>query len=242
MKKTGMTKGVDIYTIGDIGAGTGLGSSSSITVGLLKAMYEYQGNSVSSKQIAEEACEIEREILGKPIGVQDQYIAAFGGFRFMNFDKSGINVSLKLDGRKLNERLLMFFTGFSHKSEEILTEQKRSVGINILNLGKLEYMARQALGYLGNEDYDAMGYLLNESWEAKKTLSSNISNPKLDEMYNLAISGGATGGKITGAGGGGYLLVYTPPEKREAVRKAMRNYRELSFNFEPDGSKVVYNK
>ena len=237
-----MGKGVDIYTIGDIPAGTGLGSSSSVTVGLLKAMHEYLGESVSQEQIAKEACDIERNVLGKPIGVQDQYIASFGGFRFMDFSKSGVGVSKKMDGRKLGERLLMFFTGFFRKSEEILTEQNQSIEKNVIWLKEMEIITRKALEELGNENYDALGWMLNQSWTLKKKLSSNISNEKLDSMYKLAMDAGALGGKITGAGGGGYLLVYTTPDKREDVRKALKDYQELPFNFEPDGSKVVYNK
>ncbi|MFA5036110.1 MAG: hypothetical protein WC479_02945 [Candidatus Izemoplasmatales bacterium] len=240
MKITKMPRGVEIYTMGDISAGTGLGSSSSVTVGLLKAMHEYVGNSVSQEQIAKEACEIEINILKKPIGVQDQYIASYGGFRFFDFKNE--TVSPCFDGRKLNERLLMFFTGTVRKAESILTEQNNSIERNTETLGGISDIAHDALRRFSCGDYDGLGHLLYVSWNLKKKFASNISNDKIDYMYNLALKAGALGGKITGAGGGGYLLVYSPPEKRDSVRKALRKYRELPFNFEPDGSKVIFNK
>jgi D-glycero-alpha-D-manno-heptose-7-phosphate kinase len=240
IKKTGIDKGIEIYTIGDIPAGTGLGSSSSVTVGLLKAMYEYMGNSVSYEKLARDACEIEIDTLKKPIGIQDQYIASYGGFRFFEFTSKGVTVSVNFDGRLLNERLMMFFTGITRKSETILSEQTKLVKTNTLLLNELKKIAKLAVREYSIGNYDSLGLLLDESWKIKKSLATDISNDKLDHMYDLAKKAGALGGKIAGAGGGGYLLLYVKPENKESVRRAMKGYPELFFKFEPNGSRVVF--
>jgi D-glycero-alpha-D-manno-heptose-7-phosphate kinase len=240
IKKTGIGRGIEIYTIGDIPAGTGLGSSSSVTVGLLKAMYEYMGNSVSYEKLARDACEIEIDILKKPIGIQDQYIASYGGFRFFGFTSKGVDVSVNFDGRLLNERLMMFFTGITRKSETILSEQTKLVKTNTLLLNELKKIAKLAVREYSIGNYDSLGLLLDESWKIKKSLATDISNDKLDHMYDLAKKAGALGGKIAGAGGGGYLLLYVKPENKESVRRAMEGFPELSFKFEPHGSRVVF--
>lgn len=244
---TGIHEGVEITTMGDIpSAGTGLGSSSTVTVGSLHAMYSLLGEIVPAQRLAEEACNIEIDILKKPIGVQDQYIAAFGGLRFMEFSQDGSiklqRVDLKEDSkRKLNENLLLFYTGISRNADRILVDQKRNIKdrLSILNeMKQLAYAARRSLDCC---DVDAIGEYLHESWQLKKHLSGLISNGTLDEMYASARKAGATGGKITGAGGGGFLLLYVPHEHQAAVREALHGLKELPFQLEADGSKVIFN-
>ena len=244
--KTGISKGVEIITLGDIPAGSGLGSSSSVTVGALHAMYSYLKQDVPAERLAREACEIEIDILGKPIGVQDQYISAYGGFRFFEFESGGkvtcknININ---DGiqRRLNENLLLFYTGTTRQANDILSEQKLNIQQNVEILRKMKDLAYTALQELTIGNVDALGPLLHESWQMKKRLAHRISNGAIEEWYQAGIDAGALGGKITGAGGGGFLLFYCPYEKRERVREALSHLRELPFELEPDGSKVIFN-
>lgn len=240
IKLSGMPMGTDILAVGDVPQGTGLGSSSTLAVGLLKAMRVYTNNDATPETIAREACTVERDILGSPIGVQDQYIASYGGFRFMEFGKSGVGVGESIpDTRDLNDRLMLFYTGVSREASSILSEQVTKYNDIFLNdIKEIAYMAKEELD---KKNYDAIGSLLNESWEVKKKLASRITNDKIDESYQLAIDAGALGGKIAGAGGGGFLLVYSTLERKEAVRKALGKLRELPFRFEPSGSKVIFN-
>lgn len=246
LRKTNVERGVEIITMGDIPAGSGLGSSSTVTVGALHAMYAYQNMLVSMDQLAEEACDIEVNILGKPIGFQDQYIAAFGGLRIIEFNRDGrVNArSVHLDPtvqKRLSEHLLLYFTGVTRKSESILSEQKDNISQRLPVLRQLKKMAYQAREALCAGELDAFGCLMHESWQLKKQLANGISNKELESAYNAAIGAGALGGKVTGAGGGGFLMLYCPLEKREAVRAAMQPMRELPFQLEPDGTKVVFN-
>ncbi len=247
LRKTGIKEGVEITTIGDIPeAGSGLGSSSTVTVGALHAMYTYLGESVDAEQLAREACEIEIDVLGKPIGIQDQYIAAYGGFRFIEFQPDGQVVSqrLKLDPtllRKLNESLLLFFTGVTRKSSSILSEQKTNIGHTTPVLNELKQMAYIARDELEKGNFNIIGEMLHESWKLKKELATNISNGDIDEVYLAARKAGAIGGKIAGAGGGGFMILFCPHEKQDAVREAMCSLQELPFSLEFDGSKVIFN-
>ncbi len=245
--KTGIQRGVEITTMGDIpSAGSGLGSSSTVTVGSLNAMYSYLGEIVPADRLAQEACEIEIETLGKPIGIQDQYIAAQGGLRFLEFCADGqvrseridLDVNLK---RRLNESLLLFFTGVTRKADAILDEQKRNINDRLDILRQMKRMANLAHMELKAGNIDIIGELLHESWELKKKLASQISNDTIDRMYLAARQAGAIGGKITGAGGGGFLLLYCPYDKREAVRSALGSLQELPFQLEQDGTKVIFN-
>jgi len=246
LRKTGISKGVEIITMGDIPAGSGLGSSSTVTVGALHAMYAYQNILVSADRLAEEACDIEVNILHKPIGFQDQYIAAFGGLRFIEFNQNGKVLSevVELDPeiqKRLSDNLLLFFTGVTRKAESILSEQKDQINIHLPVLRALKDMARQAREALIRGNTDEIGCLLHESWKLKKQLASGITNGALDAYYQKALKAGAIGGKITGAGGGGFLLLYCPLEKRDGVRSALSDLRELPFRLEPDGTKVILN-
>ena len=244
---TGIHQGVEITTMGDIpSAGTGLGSSSTVTVGSLHAMYTLLGEIVPAERLAQEACKIEIDILGKPIGVQDQYIVAYGGLRFMEFHPDGKislqRIELNEDSRrKLNENLLLFYTGISRSSEYILVDQQRNIKNRLAILKEMKELAYTARQSLDCCDVDSIGEYLHESWQLKKRLSGLISSTVLDEIYSAARKAGATGGKITGAGGGGFLLLYVPHEHQAAVRETLQGLQELPFKLEPDGSKVIFN-
>lgn len=247
LRYTDITCGVEITTMADIPSeGSGLGSSSTVTVGLLNAMYAYLGTPVDSETLAKAACEIEINILGKPIGVQDQYIAAYGGQRFIRFEQNDV-VSVDSLGlgkgaiRQINQRLMLFFTGQTRKSETVLTEQVKNIDERLGTLAQMKQLAQTARDGIISGDYDVLGELLHEGWLLKKQMASRITNGALDEIYDTARAAGAIGGKVTGAGGGGYLLLYCPREKQDDVRYALRKLVELPFHLARDGSKVVFN-
>lgn len=246
MRLTGLGKGVEITTLADVPAeGTGLGSSSSITVGLLQALYAYRGESKTAETLAREACQIEINTLGKPIGKQDQYIAAYGNMQFITFNGSGINVEkLKLspdNKNRFSDALLLFYTGITRKSSDILTEQKTNINRQIEVLSEMTRLAFRARDAVAKSAFDEFGELLHQGWELKRALASKITNSRIDEIYNAARNAGAIGGKVTGAGGGGFLLFYCPKGRQDKVRKALRGLRELRFRLEHDGSKVIFN-
>jgi D-glycero-alpha-D-manno-heptose-7-phosphate kinase len=247
LRKVGIDRGIEVTTMGDIpSAGSGLGSSSTVTVGALHAMYSYLGKLVSAEQLAREACEIEIDILGKPIGVQDQYIAAYGGMRFIEFAPNGEITPNKLHlspdiVRDLNDKVLLFFTGVTRSSATILTEQKSNIKQRRKVLCKMKDIAHQACDELLNGNIDAIGELLHESWLLKKQLASQISNGAIEDLYNTARGAGAVGGKITGAGGGGFILLYCPYEKQKKLRSTLSRLQELPFRLEADGSKIIFN-
>ena len=246
MRTTGVSQGVEINTLADVPSeGTGLGSSSSITVGLLQALYAYQGQSVTAEDLARQACQIEIDRLGRPIGKQDQYISAYGNMRFITFRSDGIEVSrIKMNReakRKLNEKLLLFYTGITRKSNHILTEQKANIQDRLAILSEISHLAFKARDLILSGAFHEFGELLHQGWNLKKQLSSNITNGDIDDMYQTARKAGAIGGKISGAGGGGFLLLYCPESKKESVRTSLSRLRELPFNFQNDGSKVIFN-
>jgi len=246
LRKTGISRGVEITTMGDLPAGTGLGSSSAVTVGSLHAMYSFKNENMSAGYLAREASEIEVDILNKPIGIQDQYITAFGGLRFIEFRQDDQVVVEKVEvpaaaKRRLNENLMVFFTGITRKADSILAEQQNNICKKMKVLHEMKQLAIEAKNQLCSGNIDILGPLLHESWQLKKQLASKISNGFIEESYNAALKAGALGGKISGAGGGGFLLLYCPYEKREAVRAALTSFQELPFQLEPDGSKVIFN-
>jgi D-glycero-alpha-D-manno-heptose-7-phosphate kinase len=246
-RKTGITQGVEIVTMGDIPSeGSGLGSSSTVTVGALHAMYTYIGEIVSAEKLAHEACEIEIDTLGKPIGKQDQYIAAYGGLRFIEFQMNGTIHSEKIhvdekSQRSLNLNFMLFFTGISRKSDTILEEQQNHIADRLGTLREIKKMAYVARNELEAGNIDILGELLHKSWMLKKQLASPISNGSIDKIYDVARQAGAIGGKLTGAGGGGFLLLYCPHHRQEAVRAALNPLQELPFQLERDGTKVIFN-
>lgn len=245
LRKVGITSQVEISTMGDIPSfGSGLGSSSTVTVGLLNAMYTYIGIQKEYATLAEEACQIEIDILGNPIGIQDQYIAAFGGQRFIEFLPKGVKVHSWGLGRshleQLDQRLLLFATNIPRRASTVLNEQVNNIDDKFSSLQQIRDLAREAYEHLQDNDPDTLGALLHQNWMIKKQLASKISNSYIDELYEAARKAGATGGKITGAGGGGYLLLYCPPEFQANVRSALNRLTELSFKLERDGSKVIF--
>lgn len=247
LRTTGILSGVEITTMGDIPSeGSGLGSSSTVTVGALHALYAYQGEIVSAERLAREACTIEIETLRKPIGIQDQYIAAYGGLRFIEFMPDGEvkteRVNISTDARRaLNDNFLLFFTGVGRKSSTILKEQKSNIKDRLSELREIKQMAYQARTYIEAENFDALGDLMHQSWELKKRLAGTISNSHINDMYEAARNAGAVGGKIAGAGGGGFLLLYVPYERQNKVREVLKDLQELPFRLESDGTKIIFN-
>ncbi len=244
---TGIDHGVEITTMGDIPSeGSGLGSSSTVTVGALHAMYAMKRELIMAEQLAKEACQIEIDVLGKPIGIQDQYIAAYGGLRFMEFLPGTGEVRstrIELDPatkRQLNHNLLLFYTGVTRKADSILSEQQSNIRSRESVLEEMKNIAHVACDKLQKGDVDVIGDLLHESWMLKKQLASKISNSDVDDLYEIARAAGATGGKIAGAGGGGFLLLYCPPGHQEHLRSKMHMLQELPFNLGQDGSKVIF--
>lgn len=247
MRITGVNKGVEITTLADIPSeGTGLGSSSSITVGLLNALYAYNGELVTAQRLAREACQIEIEILKRPIGIQDQYIAAYGGLKVLSFQKDHkVKVeSIFLDGLgkvELSSKLLLFFTDITRRSQDILAGQKANMHTRLDVLDRIKQNVNLARDAIRERNFGEIGHLLTQGWMDKKKLSSKISNQTIDEFFARSVKAGAIGGKISGAGGGGFLLLFCPLENQERLRKEFSDLRELHFQLEPYGSKVIFN-
>ena len=247
MLVTGVDRGVEITLLSDIpSSGSGLGSSSSFTVGLLNALHMYNGEQVTAETLAREACEIEIERLGKPIGKQDQYIAAYGGFRSFRFnpdesvDVERIDIPAR-QYRELDDRLRLYFTGLTRQADKILSEQKSNSADKAAQLTRIKELAERLPAALRRGEHETLGEILHENWELKRQLASGISSNDIEQMYELARGGGARGGKICGAGGGGFLLVYFPPEAYSTLDDAMHDYRAMPFHLERDGSKLIFN-
>jgi D-glycero-alpha-D-manno-heptose-7-phosphate kinase len=247
MLMTGVTSGVEVTTLADIpSSGSGLGSSSSVTVGLLHALYTYTGRQVPAEELAERACQIEIERCGKPIGKQDQYIAALGGIRDMRFGPGdtvrGDEIVLDAPARlALQQQVMLFYTGITRRADTILAEQNSNVKSTLPQLDLLRDLAGFAVERLREGDVDAIGPALRESWEAKRKLASGVSNSRVDSAVSRALDAGAGGVKLTGAGGGGFLLVICPIERQRAVRESLSDMRELPIRFDRLGSRVVLN-
>ena len=247
MQMTGVAGGVEITTLADIpSAGSGLGSSSAVTVGLLHALFAYQGRQVSAEELAERACSIEIERCGKPIGKQDQYIAALGGIRDIRFGPGDEVVAEEVDLRPadrwaLQHQIMLFYTGITRSANTILAEQNANIEATRPQLDLLRDLAGFAAERLRNGEVDAIGPALRESWEAKRKLASGVSNDRIDRAVTRALDAGASGAKLTGAGGGGFLLVICPVERQRAVRESLAEMRELPVKLDRLGSRVVLN-
>ncbi len=247
MRKVGVSKGIEISFLSDIPAeGSGLGSSSSVTVGVLNALYQYVGETPNAERLAREACEIEIDILKKPIGVQDQYIAAYGGLRYFEFGPGRqVRTSLLRTSRTaledLDNMLMLFFTGKTRQAAAILSQQKTNIPSKVAILKDMTAQARQVRQEIEEADIEGLGPLLHRAWEAKRTLAAGISDNEMDEIYQRAIRAGALGGKISGAGGGGFFLLCVPSDKRRAVRQALADLREMPFRLERGGSRMILN-
>lgn len=239
---------MELCSMADIPGGTGLGSSSTFTTALLKALHTARGDIVSTRTLAEEACEIEMNRLGQPIGKQDQYISAYGGITCMDFHKDGyvwvepLNISQETF-YNLEDNLILFFTGFTHSAGNILKEQdeasKKKSDDMIKNLDFVKDLGMQSRDAFERGDLDTFADIMNTHWEYKKKRSGGMSNPKIDEWYDLARENGALGGKLIGAGGGGFLMFYAN-EKRK-LRHVMRTVglEEVRFHFEMEGAKIL---
>jgi D-glycero-alpha-D-manno-heptose-7-phosphate kinase len=245
---TGIRGGVEITTLSDIpsSGGSGLGSSSAVTVGLLQALFTYQGRQLTAEELADRACAIEIDRCRKPIGKQDQYAAAYGGVCDIRFgpgdgvvvDQLALTPQVR---RKVQEELLLFFTGVTRSANSILSEQTANIADRLPQLHQLRDLAGDAATGLRDGDVDALGVAMNKSWAAKRELASGVSTSQIDEAVEAAISAGATGAKVTGAGGGGFLLVVCPLESQRRVREQLVHLRELPINIEPFGSRVILN-
>jgi len=247
LEKFGMN-GIEVSSISDIPGGTGMGSSSSFTVGLLHNLYVVNGKFVSKEQLADEACHIEIDLLKEPIGKQDQYAAAFGGLNIFRFHANG-NVAVeplylqKEIYSTLENNLVMFYLGSQRKASDILSEQKKNTSSSDDKFNSLKQMVglvdelRDCLyaGRLGD-----FGKILHENWILKQQLASSISNNEMNEIYDVALANGATGGKLLGAGGGGFMLFYCEKEKQPQLCRALNKLRKFDFRFDNEGSKLIY--
>jgi D-glycero-alpha-D-manno-heptose-7-phosphate kinase len=246
MKLTGVTRGVEIVSIADIPSrGTGLGSSSAFTVGLLNALYAYAGRAVTPERLAREAARIEIDILKEPIGKQDHYIAAYGGIRHFRFlpgervEAAPIACDLRFR-RRLNRRLMLFYTGITRKSRSILKRQTENIAHRLPVLERMRVQAEEARDLLRRGDARGLGALLHEGWVLKRQLARGVTNATIERYYQKALDAGAAGGKLLGAGRGGFLLLFCDPSGQDRVRRALKEMEETPFAFEPEGSKIVY--
>jgi len=251
LTKLNITNSIDVVSMADIPAGSGLGSSSSYTVGLLNALHTMKRNYIPLHDLAEEACEIEMYRLNKPMGKQDQYIATFGGFTVLEIAKDGgVNVKRAnindstIEGLKRN--LLSFYTGVQRKNVGILARQSQSTESNekqvLESLHYIKESGYKILDMVESGNIAELGNMFDEHWKYKKRLAKGISNPHFDKIYETAKKNGALGGKITGAGGGGFFLFYCE-ENQDKLRKAMKDtgLKEMRFNFDYEGTKVLVN-
>lgn len=238
--------GVEIISMADIPSGTGLGSSSSFTVGLLHALKSFQGSFQRAEDLATEACRIEIDLLKEPIGKQDQYAAAFGGLRAIRFQPNGEVRSEPIicspqTYDQLESSVLMFFTGFSRSASQILAKQSQNIASKMPQLRSLKAAAERMKTILeSNGQVQEIGGLLHESWMKKKELASGISNPQIDTWYEKAMQAGAWGGKVLGAGGGGFLMFMCPSDKHAAVKAALSDIRFVETKFERLGSRIIF--
>ncbi len=249
LKLTGVEQGIEVTSISDVPSyGTGMGSSSTYTVGLLNALYAYNGRHAGAERLASEACWIEIEKCGKPIGKQDQYIAAYGGLQYIQFNPDGTvfvdPVVCSRDTRQtLERRLLLLYTGITHSANGVLAQQKANTEQDDEARNRLRAMTRMAQQLresLCADKLDCFGEMLHEAWVMKRSLASAISSSQIDTWYETARKHGAIGGKILGAGGGGFLLLYAPTDRHDAIAAALPELERVSFRFEPQGSKIIY--
>ena len=240
-------EGIEIHHDGDLPARTGLGSSSSFTVGLLNALYALKGIMPTKERLAKEAILIEQEKCKDNVGCQDQVLAAYGGFNFIEFgghdhlNVRRVTISEKKT-RVLQDHLLMFFTGFSRTASEIAAQQIKNIPKKKKELKAMYQMTFEAIEILNSNksNINNFGKLLNESWKLKRGLSKKVSTPYIDELYQTAMRAGALGGKLLGAGGGGFVLLFVEPHKQKKVREKLKKYLEIPFKFENLGSQIIF--
>ncbi|MBU0758263.1 MAG: galactokinase [Nanoarchaeota archaeon] len=242
---------LDITSIADVTSGAGLGSSSSFTVGLLNALHVYKGEYISKKMLAEEACYIEMDVLKEPVGKQDQYAAAFGGIIHLKINQKGAvavtPLSLTFDTiRELENNILLFYTGYTRSASEVLLEQKNQAEKHYdkMNyLTKIKEIGLEVQKALESDNPKRFGDWLKIHWDLKKSITSKMTNPKIDDWYNLSLQNGALGGKIIGAGGGGFLMFYVENQHQRSIREVMKKEGLVEFpiRFDFDGTKIIFN-
>ena len=251
LKITGIEKAIEIISMSDIPAGTGLGSSSCYAVGLLNALHAIKREYLSLQELAEEACNLEINRLGKPIGKQDQYMAAFGGLTILNIKKQGTVHVSKVKAKdstidELNRNLLMFYTGTSRSADTILSEQSRGVKEEKKNvvesMNYIKEIGYKILEAIESDNVTDVGLLFDKHWQYKKKISNKMSNPHFNKIYEIAKENGALGGKISGAGGGGFFLFYVE-ENHTKFRDTMKKLglKEMRYRFDFEGTKVLVN-
>jgi D-glycero-alpha-D-manno-heptose-7-phosphate kinase len=238
------TGGLEIHHDADLPARSGIGSSSSFTVGLLNALHVFNGRMPSSMQLAREAIHVERDMIGESVGCQDQVAAAFGGFNRVVFGDGEFVVEPMILGRDtlalLQSNLMLFFTGFSRHASGVAVLQIEATPGKSSELCAMHGMVDEAIGLLSSGALDDFGRLLHDSWMLKRSLTECVSTPAIDDMYECARSAGALGGKLLGAGGGGFILFYVPEERQQSVREALGGLLEVGFGFETSGSRILY--
>lgn len=251
----GITRGIEIASFATLPVRTGLGSSSSFSVALVKALHAYQGNKVDRRTVAEAAARLEIELIHEPIGKQDQYAAAFGGFNVFQFNPDhSVEVRPVLLGYAtrlgLERRLLLFFTGIARDASSVLTEEKANIGRKFEAMRGMADSVPEFEARLMRADFKGLGAILHEGWLTKKTLASNISNGTIDAFYDAGMNAGAWGGKVLGAGGGGCLMFLVPPEKRATVRSSLTavakaanlaDAKEIPVSFVQSGVEILHN-
>ncbi|HOY60806.1 MAG TPA: GHMP kinase [Verrucomicrobiota bacterium] len=249
LRHLGIAGGVEITSVADIPSrGTGLGSSSAFTVGLLHALHAWQGRYRSAEQLAKESCLIEIERCGEPIGKQDQYAAAFGGFNYIEFSPDERVVVQPILCRhetleRLQDNLVAFYTGITRPAAKVLREKQRRIATEAdkqAMLGRMVGLARTLREELQNNNLDAFGDVIHQNWVLKKHLSDDVSTGQIDAWYDAARGAGAVGGKILGAGSGGFLLFYAPRRRHRAIRDALSELRPIPMRFEPQGSRIIF--
>jgi D-glycero-alpha-D-manno-heptose-7-phosphate kinase len=247
LKLVGISNGIEITSIADIPKGTGLGSSSSFTVGLLNALYAFKGQLKSAEALAKDACKVEIDILKEPIGKQDQYAAAYGSLNHIKFNSDEsvfVNPIVMSPSAKkeLQENLILLYTNSDRSASEILAEQKENSKQEDKKaiLDKMVKISEEMKDSLHKNDLTGFGELLDKGWEYKKQLASKITNPIIDGYYEKKKKAGALGGKLLGAGGGGFLLLYCEKDKQERIVNALSELKRVEFSFENQGSKIIY--
>ncbi len=248
LRIAGIEKGIEIIYMADLPMthlGVGLASSSALTVGVLNALHSYNGEYVTARQLAQEAIEIEINRLGQQAGIQDQYAVAFGGFNRYRFYPDHtvevLPVMISSDMKKvLEDRFMLFYTGRARDSRQIFKEQMQNRGGQEKMLDFFVESVSHALELLRRNELDSWGELLDKTWNIKKTFASGISNEEIDKMYERGKAAGALGGKILGAGGGGFLLLYVPEVKQKAVLKALEEYKNILFSMDCEGSRIIF--
>jgi D-glycero-alpha-D-manno-heptose-7-phosphate kinase len=240
-----INEGIEIHHDGDLPARTGLGSSSSFTVGLLNSLYALKGQMVTKERLAKEAIHIEQEMIKENVGCQDQVLAAYGGFNYIEFGGSNhLTVQpLTMPAAKLNllqDHLMLFFTGFSRTASQIAQHQIKNIPNKKLELTQMFDMVHEAIKILNGNNLLDFGKLLDESWKLKRSLSDKISNENIDVIYESAKKAGATGGKLLGAGGGGFVLLFVEPSRKPKIREALKNLLEIPIKFENLGTQIIF--